>query len=379
MDITAYRKHPGISLDQHVKQRVVELGKSLEQRVPVYLDTKFWIILRDSASGARTDAPALDLLQRLRRLVGNGTIFCPISDSAFSEFMKRGDLLSRLAIARIVDELSLGVTCLDSRTRMRIEIAHFVHGFQNDGHELHPLHHLVWSKLAYVLGFVHPNETPFDAETELAIQKAFFDHMWGQSLETMMTTIGTASPPDGLHFDTSDLNRGVEEHAHELKSFEQCYEAEIRGSVELGAELAMDITGELFREKTAEPPPERGSAQWQKFWSQWANLLFTALTRRPEIRQQLRMLHIYASLHAAFRWNKARRFKSNDLYDFEHASAALAHCRAFFTESALHATITARNIALDTLFQCRVASEIEDAISVLKEIEAARGELNMAG
>jgi hypothetical protein len=379
MDIAAHRKNPGVSLDQHVKHRVVELGKSLEQRAPVYLDTKFWIILRDSASGTRTDAPAFDLLQRLRRLVGNGTVFCPISDGAFSEFMKRGDLSSRIAIARIVDELSLGVTCLDSRTRMRTEIAHFVHGFQNDGRELHPLHHLVWSKLAYVLGFIHPTETLFDAETELAIQKAFFDHMWGLSLETMMTTIGTASPPDGLHFDTSDLNRGVAEHAHEPKSFEQAYEAEIRGSVELGAELAMEITGELFREKTGETLPERGSPQWQKFWSQWANLLFAALTRRPQVRQQLRMLHIYASLHAAFRWNKERRFKSNDLYDFEHASAALAHCRAFFTESAQHATIAARNIALDALFQCRVVSEIEDAIDVLKEIEATHGKLNLAG
>ncbi len=378
MDIAAHRTHPEVSLERHVKSRVVELGKSLEQRAPVYLDTKFWIILRDSANGTRTDALALDLLQRLRRLVGNGTIFCPISDSTFSEFIKRGDLSSRLAIARIVDELSLGVTFLDSRTRMRTEIEHFVQDFQNDGRELPPLHHLVWSKLAYVLGFVHPTETPFDAETELAIQKAFFDHMWGLPLETMMTTIGTASPPDGLHFDTSDLNRGVDEHAHELKSFQQAYEAEIRGSVELGAELAMDITVELFREKTGETPPARGSAQWQKFWNQWANLLFAALTQRPQARQQLRMLHIYASLHAAFRWDKARRFKSNDLYDFEHASAALAHCRAFFTESALHATIAARNIALDELFQCRVVSKIEDAIGVLKHIEIARGRSDLA-
>src|SRR6266436_732870 len=48
------------------------------------------------------------------------------------------------------------------------------------------------------------------------------------------------------------------------------------------------------------------------------------LRQRPQVRQQLRTLHIHAALHAAFRWDKARRFTSNDLYDFEHASAALA-------------------------------------------------------
>jgi hypothetical protein len=61
------------------------------------------------------------------------------------------------------------------------------------------------------------------------------------------------------------------------------------------------------------------------------------------IRQQLRTLHIHAALHAAFRWDKARRFTSNNLYDFEHASAALAYCQLFFTEDWLHSTITARH------------------------------------
>jgi hypothetical protein len=83
-------------------------------------------------------------------------------------------------------------------------------------------------------------------------------------------------------------------------------------------------------------------------------------------------MHIHASLHAAFRWDKARRFTSNDLYDFEHASAALAHCQAFFTEHALRSTITARNVVLDELFQCRVVSEIPDAIAVLKAIGASK-------
>src|SRR5262249_24830981 len=80
-----------------------------------------------------------------------------------------------------------------------------------------------------------------------------------------------------------------------------------------------DVTGELFRKKTGETPPERGSAQWRKFWNQWANLLSIALTEPPQVR----------------RWDKERRLTRNDLHDLEHASAALAHCRAFFTEGRL--------------------------------------------
>jgi hypothetical protein len=48
----------------------------------------------------------------------------------------------------------------------------------------------------------------------------------------------------------------------------------------------------------------------------------------------------------------------------------LAHCQAFFIEDGLHSTISARHVALDELFQCRVASEIPEAVAVLKAIEA---------
>jgi hypothetical protein len=373
MEIDAHRANPEVSIDQHVERRVVALGRSLDGRVPIYLDTKFWIILRECAAGKRTDPAALELLQRLRTLVAEGKAFCPVSESHLFEFLKQDDVNSRLETARIVDELSLGVALLEHRLRMGTEVAHFVHGFQGNGDDLHPLRHLVWSKLVYVLGFFHPSETGFDAETELAIQKACFDQMWTTSFEEMFTSIGTHSPPDGLDFDTSGINQGVTQNADQIRSFAQAYAAELGGAVELGADMAMDVTGDLFQKKTGGQPPERGSAEWQKFWNQWANLLLVALKKRTQVRQQLRTLHIHASLHAAFRWDKARRFTSNDFYDFEHASAALAHCHAFFTEHPLRATITARHVALDELFQCRVVSEIPDAIAALKAIEAGTG------
>lgn len=369
-DIDAHRANPEISLERHVKSRVVELGRRLETRSAIYLDTKFWILLRDCANGRNNDPEAQKLLQRLRNLVQDGKAFCPIGESTFSEFLKQADVNSRLETARIVDELGLGVALLEHRMRLGTEISHFVHSTGGNG-DLHPLHHLVWSKVAYVLGFIHPGNTGFDVETELAIQKAFFDQMWDMRLEEMMALPGPHSPPDGLDFAVTDLNEGVKRNADQIKSFIQAYDAEVGGAVELGADMAMNVTGDIFRRGAGGEPPERGSEQWQTFWKQWANLLFIALRKRPQVRQQLRTLHIHAALHAAFRWDKARRFTSNDLYDFEHASAALSYCRAFFTEHALRATIVGRNVALDELFQCRVVSGIQDAIEVLNMIEKA--------
>ncbi len=370
MDIAEHRANPKVSIDQHVERCVVALGRSLDDRTAIYLDTKFWIILRECATGKRTDASEQELLHRLRMLVAEGKVFCPVSESHLYEFLKQDDMNSRLETARIVDELSLGVALIDEWMRMGTEVAHFVHSFEGNADDLHPLRHLVWTKLGYVGGFVHPSQTGLDAETELAMQKAFFDRMWSASFEDMFKTLGTASPPNGLDFDTSGVNQGVIENADQIKSFAQAYAAELGGVVELGADMAMEVMGDLFHKKTGEQPAVRGSQAWQKSWNQWANLLRVALKKRSQVKQQLRTLHIHASLHAAFRWDKARRFTSNDFYDFAHASAALAHCQAFFTEHPLLATITARHVALDELFQCRVVSEIADAVAVLKAIEA---------
>lgn len=72
--------------ERHVENRVVALGRSLDGRAAIYLDTKFWIVLRDCAVGRNSDPAAQELLVRLCKLVRDGEAFCPISESAPSRY-----------------------------------------------------------------------------------------------------------------------------------------------------------------------------------------------------------------------------------------------------------------------------------------------------
>lgn len=65
MDIAAHRANPEFSFERHVKSRVVALGRSLDGRAAIYLDTKFWIVLRDCAAGRNSDPAVQELLVRL--------------------------------------------------------------------------------------------------------------------------------------------------------------------------------------------------------------------------------------------------------------------------------------------------------------------------
>lgn len=193
-----HRAHPDVSLDQHVKGRSIALGKAVTGKETIYLDKRFWIILRDVEIGRKIDKPSRHLLGILKEKVSCGESICPISESVFIELYKQDDMFTRNKTAQIIDELSLGVTLVPFPTRVNTEIAHFLYHLSGIG-ELWPLQYLMWSKLSYVMGIMHPTVTPFEASEELVIQKAFFDHMWGINLSDMVSQIGSSSFPPIEH------------------------------------------------------------------------------------------------------------------------------------------------------------------------------------
>ncbi len=117
-----------MTIDQYVRSRVIDLGRSLKNRAKIYLDMRFWIIARDAAIGTNVDASEQELLRLLRLGVSRGTIICSISESTFMELMMQEKIAShRIATADIIDELSLGVAVIPLDLRIDTEIAHFVH------------------------------------------------------------------------------------------------------------------------------------------------------------------------------------------------------------------------------------------------------------
>lgn len=367
MDINAHRKTPHISTEAYTKQRHLELGESLDGRFPLYLDQNYWIALRNAEASAGNSGET-ELLRLLRQLTAAGNVFCPISESVLMELLKQGDLDSRLRTARLIDDLSSGVSLIPFDVRAATELAHFIHSYNSDPSRLHPLRHLVWSKPSCALGIAHLSIDTFDEETKLAVEKAFFDEMWSTPLGEMIKIIGNAPLPD--HMGPSNLaaklNTENAEHAEELHSFAQAYVAESRGAASVFGETLMAIVRDMAIQGGTPFPPQ-DCDEWKLQRKMWENLLFQILQGKPE-RTRLPSIHIHACLHAAIRWDKSRRLEANDFYDFHHASAALGFCKAFFTERSLRSLIKANHIGLDKLYECKVVAKISGAIEFLEEL-----------
>ena len=358
--IAFHRGSPAVSVDDHVRHRVIELGQLVMARDRVYLDKCFWIHLRAAYTNAPSTPAAVDLLAALTAGVGSGRLICPISDALFLELMKQTDPATRRATAQLIDNLSLGVTLSPGPTRTATEVAHFLHA--SAGHQVHPLEHLAWTKVPYVLGVQHPVHPAFPEDEQLAIQKAFFDHLWEVPLTTMVDTIGSAWPVGSQYADLAErLNRDNAAHAASMKSFAQVYRDEINGVLELAAPIAAEVLTGMAR-KALGPSINPSAADLGTTMRQCLGLLRAAV-RTPKGKRALRTLHIGALLHAALRWNRTQKLDANDLFDFHHAEAALSYCDAFLTDGPMHSLLMQRNLDIESGFSCCVLASIEEAVN----------------
>jgi len=180
-----------VSLETQVRRAQITLGEGLSDKALVYLDSNYWINLQQAANCPESERAHARLLNILRKKVASGVLLCPISASTFLELIKQADPKSRLSTSALIDELSQGVALVDEKQRINTEISYFLH-LHGTTEALYPLEHLVWCKLSYILGFVHPTSTGFDAATELVIQKAFFDHMWTLPLTEAIQRLSNA-------------------------------------------------------------------------------------------------------------------------------------------------------------------------------------------
>jgi hypothetical protein len=359
------------TIDVHVRRRQIELARSIRHRKKLYLDLRFWIIARDAALDATDDPNAKKLLHFLRRGVGGERLVCPISDSTFLEVMKQANTPTRRqATAQLVDELSLGVSCTTSATRTATEVAYFVHSLTGKA-DLDEMQELVWTKLSYALGYLHPSIKDLDPKTQLQLQQDVFDEIWDRRFAEIVERIGDNTPPgpDPYVASASTIDADIKAHREKLVSYEQTYRDEIVGAADACSGFFMDVIASEA-EKVGVTPEPKGTPAWNEHARVSRNLLVAAF-EKPDTNKVLRSMHVQASLHAGLRWNKNTKFVANHLYDFEHASVALSYCDAFFTEGFLANLVNAKHIRLHELNGCRTTSDVGEAVEILRSLIAA--------
>lgn len=199
----------------------------------IYLDTCYWVHLREAALGRTKNQEYVEILQLLREMVSSGTAICPVSDMAFSELMRQTDDYTRRTTTELFDELSLSVALQYEEYRIRSELEEFL---------LRPtttsakktLSNKIWTKAFYILGPLVPSIEGLPTEPQVAIQKSTIDLLW-EGRFSDMAHLSTLLPDFKSAFDknAAKINATKNDFQHEIPSTKQALISEIAGMADL--------------------------------------------------------------------------------------------------------------------------------------------------
>ena len=345
-----------------------EWARSIVGKRRLYLDTNYWIKLRDAQLGRPKYAHDIELLAALRAAVQQGIAVAPTSDASFLELMKQTDDNTRQATAQLMDELSGGMTLCGHQERVSLELQVWLR--KASGHQV-SLHDLVWTRPIFILGRFDPREhirpgTSF----RNAMSREQFQQMWLSPL----TEFTAWAKPDSLkEFDdtAAKLNTEMQLHAAAATSFKKLVMDEMAGAFDLATPMLAGLLADLFGR--GKNPQVNKEIQDPAFLKSLFNMLMSAFDQKPEeVGRTLPSLYIHAKCHAALRWDKNSKLKGNDLLDYQHAAAGVGYCDAFFTEAHLANMLRTKHVKLAEEFSRFVTPDTAEALDYVRGLLPSR-------
>ena len=118
--------HLEMDASKYIQTKRIKLGQQVLRLHRIYLDTKQWVQTRDAVIGRPRNEIQSKILGHLRSLRSSGKIICPVSYSVFVELMNQSDDQTRLATARLIDELAGGCCILPPHVLTEREVLYFL-------------------------------------------------------------------------------------------------------------------------------------------------------------------------------------------------------------------------------------------------------------
>lgn len=361
-----HRQHPEISLERHFRSKFLAIADRVLARKRIYLDTRFWVLLRKVCLGRPDDPLHAQILTQLRLLVKASKVICPINATTLAELLKQNDPVTRLATAKLIDELSDGTALQSEEERVGTELKHCIQLTIRGSAALVPLERLVWTSTPYVLGSTTLMVESLPKDELLAWQKSFADYLWDVPLADQISRLPEipAHLTEGWNVIAANLNRDIAKQDVKAKSFTVIREHEFKGALEVRLPKLTKMFVHLYGMGAPQSAQELGCAE--KSARDLIQVLAEAL-RRDKLGRQLPSLVIRSGLYAALRRNPKRPLTGNDLHDVGHATAALAYCDYFATEKFLRHLVV-NELKFDRQYDTIVIAEASEFLALLERL-----------
>ena len=351
-----------VTLKEYVDSEQIKLSDSIKDRIKIYLDTKFWIYLRDGMKGKNGKYSRLYTI--LKELVKNGKIVCPLSFSVYSEVSKQSDKETRIMTAKIIDELSLGISVKNVYELYYNDAFYFIVSksgfFQNYTQKSN------FDYIGSVLSGTSvpvPN-IPLTNIPNESIQKAWFDFYKTMKLSDIVDNYDEESVNYYKNMNTrlQKYNNKVVKPHYQTDKLQEILRNELIGCIE-SINFIPTLMKEVY-EMTVGKVSENEVVDENKI----KNFFCNTLINRKYKSKILDSLYMFGVLNTLNVYEQTRPVQDNDEEDFFHAVQALSTCDYFFTEKRLKHLLNVKTFKLSDEFNTIVISDIDEAISFVEKI-----------
>jgi len=326
--VNDYPSNP-ISFTEYKKLRIEKLNQLLGSKTTIYLDLKFLIKLRDSISEGNTSIYKR-IFFKLRQLVDEGKVICPISDCIIDEILKQTSIKTREKTALILDIVCRNISLAPMRNI-------FIHEFVNillfsENKDLQKIQN--WDFPISLFGNLDFETSDKNSSDLLKI--LFYEGLIATSIQEIITCYKNVKGSDISLFAETFFNSI--KYGSVPQSFGKIVQNElIAFMISMGHELK--VSPDPILEKIKHLDQE------------------TLLKIVPSI-------YVFCSLHAEMINDSAKKYKKNDYYDIIHCSLAIPNCNYFFTERGfMHRT--RKVLKLDSKFKMVIESDPNKVMTLL--------------
>ena len=343
-------------LDLYQRQLALGIGA-----IPkLYLDTKFWGILRDAERGV--DGAGAPLLAKIRELVRSNRIVCVCQAATFLEIAKQSkDSLE--VVTGLVNELTGSIVIVTEDKLRSIEAANYMRSKAG----LPPISdHHIWSKVGLVLltnvvghlKDILPNELS-EFSTNVVL-KSTIDSLWQANLTDIMEAFGWDTA-NKLSASIDPATISAIEDRKRKRNKEQNSLQEIKRT-EFNSIIPTTYKSIFFRAVFQAAIATQRQIVIVDLLNETEQLIQSAIDEalKGQLGQQLPNTYIQTNLYCLYEHDARKKLTSNDWFDMCHASVALPYCDFFFTEKHLSHLIC-NVLKFDDEYGCTVISSIDEA------------------
>ena len=336
------------------------LVSGLSQSRIVYLDTNYWVWLRDAERGTGT-ADAVRMLKMLRGMVRSRELVCVSQLHSLVELAKQEEASLRIT-AGLVDELTEGIAIAAPADLMAHDCAEFIDaklGLEIGGG------FCPWTKIGQI--HTHDLSAPLlDEATESdknVVLKAAVDTFWNASLADVMESFKW----DARTSLNADIDPAIFAQIEQRKR-EQLARGLSREQTRANEfyDVVHDRMRPVFKAQLAKWHAQHGFSAGPEAPVRDVQLVvdsavaeFNAHTLGRFLPTAALQTELYALYETAR--NRSKPLTSNDNVDWNHASNALAHCDIFLTERHLAHQLR-QELKANQQYGCMVFGSMPEAL-----------------